>query len=133
MDDGLCYFVIDHLSFWIDSHNTVKRQSVFPCIQRADSIGKCMWQHRDHPVNKIHTRSALICLPIKCTSLLHIVCHIRNMHTELIIFSFFCNGDRIVQIFRIFSIDRYHSPGTDIHTPCHICTCDVFCHPLCLI
>ena len=55
MYDGLGYLMADHISLFVDIHQTAECQAVFPCIQRADTIGQLFWKHGDHPVNQIDT------------------------------------------------------------------------------
>ena len=92
-----------------------------------------MGEHRNHSVHKIHTCTSFVSLAIQRAFFLYIVCHIRDMHSQFIVLSLFRQGDCIVQIFCIFSVNRHHLPVTDIHSPCHVCRTDIFCHTLCLI
>ena len=73
-----------------------------------------MRQHRDNPVNQIDARSPFQRLFIDSGMFRNIMAHIRNMHAELISIRFFCQCDRIIQIFGIFSVDRYGLPIPNI-------------------
>ena len=92
-----------------------------------------MWEHRDHTIHKIDTCTSFQRFSIKCTILLNIICHIRNMHSKHIVFSFTCDRNSIIQIFGIFPINSYHLPVSQILTSCHISFTDWLCHTHSLI
>ena len=69
-----------------------------------------MRQHRDHTVRKIHARSSLKRLPVKGAVLLHIICHIGDMHTENVILPIHPQRYRIIQIFGILAVYCHHQP-----------------------
>ena len=114
-DHGLRNLMADHISLCINIHQTAEGQSVFSLIQGTDSIRQSSGKHRNHPVYQIYACSPSKCLTIKSTSSLYIIAYIRNMHTEMINISILCQRDSIIQIFRIFTINRNNSPVPQIH------------------
>ena len=118
--------MVNDLALRVNGHDAAQCQPVLSCIQGTDSIGQCMGQHRNHAVNEIYTSSAVQCLHIQCTVLLHIVGHICNMHTQNIIFSIHSKRYRIIQIFGVFSVDCHHLPVPQVFPACHISLTDFF-------
>ena len=114
-DHGLCDLMTDHVSLCVYIHQTAEGQSVFSLIQGTDSIRQSSGKHRNHPVYQIYAGSPSKCLTIKSTSSLYIIAYIRNMHTKMINISILCQRDSIIQIFRIFTINRNNSPVPQIH------------------
>lgn len=73
-----------------------------------------MRQHRDHAIDKIYRRPALKCLYIERRALLHIVRHIRNMHTKAVVFTLHRERYRIIEILGVLAIDRDHLHASQI-------------------
>ena len=69
-----------------------------------------MGKHRDHTVGKINAGPPLQRLPVKGAPLLHIICHIGDMHSEDIIFPIFVHRYRVIQILRILAVNSDHHP-----------------------
>ena len=127
--------MIDYISFGIYCHNAAHCQTVHACIQRTDTIRQTVWKHRDHTVCQIDTGSTMECFSVQCTPLLHVIRHICDMYAQNPVLAIFCPRKRyrIIQILRIFAIDRDHHPLTQILATRHICITDLFRHTLCLI
>ena len=89
-----------------------------------------MRQHRNDTVCQIDACPALLRLHIKGGMFLYIVAHIRNVYAKTIIFSFHHTGNGIVQIFGVFSVDRYHLPVSEIPAPLPVCLADFLCHTI---
>ena len=88
-----------------------------------------MGQHGDHTVRQVHARPPLERLPVQRTPLLHIVRHIRDMHAQPVILPFFHKGYRIIQVFRVFSVDRHHLPVPQVFSPRAVRLADRFSDP----
>ena len=102
--------MIHHISGRADCHDAGQCQSVLPCVQGTDPIGKLMGKHGDHPVRQIDACPPFQRLPVQGASLLHIVCHIGNMHAKPVIFSLPDQRNRVIQIFCILAVNGHHLP-----------------------
>ena len=116
--------MVNDLALRVNGHDAAQCKPVLSCIQGTDSIGQCMGQHRNHTVNEIYTGSAVQCLHIQCTVLLHIVGYIGNVNPKFIKITLFCERDRIIKVFCVLPIDRDRLPVTQIHAPSHVCSTD---------
>ena len=55
------------------------------------------------------------------------------MHAQYVVLPFHPQRNRVIQIFRIFSVDGHHLNLPQIHTPLHVRAADPVRHPFCLI
>ena len=112
-----------------DRHNARERQPVLPGIQGTDPVRQYMRQHGDHTVRQVHARPPLERLPVQSAPLLHIISHIRDMHAQPVIFPFFHKRYRIIQVLRVFSVDRHHLPGPQVLSSRAVRPADRFADP----
>ena len=126
MYDGLGYLMADHISLFVDIHQTAECQSVHPFIQGTDTIGKGMGQHRNHLIDQIDAGASLQCLFVKGRSLLDIMRHICNMHPQKIMAILHLKSNRIIQILGIFSINGHGHPISQISAPFSLFRADRF-------
>ena len=92
-----------------------------------------MGQHGNYPVHQINAGSPLVSLPVKSRIFLYIVCHIRDVYPQVIICSIIGNTDCIIQILRIFPVNRHHLHLTQISSACPVSLRNLLCHPFRLI
>ncbi len=79
-----------------------------------------MGQHRDDTIHQIHTGAPVQCLLVQRTAFCHIMGHICNVYSQSIPVSFFCQGNGIIQILGILSVNGHRLPVTTVHSACHI-------------
>ena len=97
-----------HLAFFINIHKTAQGQPVQPFIERADPVGEGMGQHGNHPVCQINAGAPFQGLPVQSAVFLDIIGHIRDMNAQMPAVFILCEGNGIVQVFRILAVDRHH-------------------------
>ncbi len=92
-----------------------------------------MGKHGDYPVHQIYAGTPLQGFPVQGRSLLYIIGHIRNVHSQTVIFTVKCDVHRIVQIFGVLSVYGNQHLLPQIPAARHICFRDLPGHPLRLI
>ena len=97
-----------HLAFFINIHKTAQGQPVQPFIERADPVGEGMGQHGNHPVCQINAGAPFQGLPVQSAVFLDIIGHIRDMDTQMPAVFVLCEGNGIIQVFRILAVYRHH-------------------------
>ena len=120
MDDRFRDLIFRNLSVFIDGHDTAHGKSVFSRVQGADPVGQLSWQHRNDSVCQINACASVKGLFIECGSLFYIFRDIGDVHAELPFFAFSHQGDRIVYILGVFSVngDRGKIPVVSPVLPC---------------
>ena len=79
-----------------------------------------MRKHRDHTVYQINTGSAVFGFHIQRAVLLHIIAHVRDMNAEAVQISLFGQGNRIIEILCVLTVDRHHLPVPQIQASRHV-------------
>ena len=126
--------MIHDIPFFIHRHQAAQRQTVLPRIQGADPVGQGMGQHGDHPVHQVNAGSPLQRLHIQGAALLHIIGHIRNVHSQFIrAVAVLSHRNSIVQILRVLPVNGHHGQIPQIQTTGPVCLRDRSGHPLRLV
>ena len=121
INDGLCLFVIqtsigtddsaadlelEHLGFAVHREDDGHRQFVLVRTERAKEITQTFGQHGYRSVHQINRCATVICLAIQQCAGLHVVRHIGDVHTYLVlIFACAAEGERVVKILGIKRVD----------------------------
>ena len=90
-----------------DLHDTAERQAVDVRVEGTDPVRESVRQHRNDAVDEIHTRPTLERLDVERRALFHVMRDVGDMDTELVVAVIeFFDVDGIVQVFRIFTVNR---------------------------
>ena len=92
-----------------------------------------MRQHGNHPVYQVYAGPPLKGLPIEGAVLLHIIGHIRNVHTQNKMLPVSSHRNRIIQILCILPVNGDADLLPKIETPLPVRLRHRLCNPLCLI
>jgi hypothetical protein len=106
-DDARVDFAFHLAALGIEQHLDRNGKPILSRIETADSVGKTLRKHRDHSIRKINARAPGTRLKIKRGTPRDVGAHIRNVDPEADLFPIFgCDGDGVVKITCLLSIDR---------------------------
>ena len=79
LDNSLCNSILDHAPLGIYLHDSRLGQPVHIGIERADSVGQALWQHRHHAVSHIDRGRPIESFLVQLRAFFDIVGHICDM------------------------------------------------------
>ena len=98
----------------VDSHVANHRQAVDVGVQRTQTVGKLLRQHRNHPAREIDRVATLAGVTIKCRARLYVVTDVRDGHQQTPSASIFLRENRIIEILCRFSVNGHQRQGPQV-------------------
>ena len=95
-----------HFGLLIHLHHHRHTELIFVRTQATKLVAQTFRQHRYHPIYQIDTRATLICFLIHRTTLYHIMRHVGDMNSDLIITILqHLKREGVIKILRVGRVD----------------------------
>ena len=95
----------------LEGNQRRKGQTDLIGIERADAVGKLLWQHRNHLVRIVDAGSSAVGFQIQRTALADIMADVCDVYAQIPVVLVALKRDCIVQILAVRRVD-----GEDVHT-----------------
>ena len=95
----------------LEGNQRRKGQADLIGIERADAVGKLLWQHRNHLVRIVDAGSSAVGFQIQRTALADIMADVCDVYAQIPVVLVALKRDCIVQILAVRRVD-----GEDVHT-----------------